>query len=516
MEDIVDKKFNEIEDIEFKISTSQDKMQAFISIRNIVPETNKIVLHHSYTASDIRCELAKARIIFGVIDIVVENIGLTNCNNELIAKGQNCVNGIDDKIKTNFITKKSFNNMVKEKAGNIDFKSIGSVEAVHTGDVIAVLMKGTEGLDGCNVFGKRITHKKSRIVKLKASSGCEVKDDDKVVALIDGKPCVKGNTFYVYKLHELSGDVDIKSGNIKFIGDIVIYGGVKEGMIVDCGNCLKIYKDIERSVIKSKNNIEIMGNVITSKVMGGGDDVITLRCINNLENINLILKKLILILEEIKKSDLLGKGKKDGEIIKVLIENKFKNLTRLCINAIAFLNSRKESVTEEALVTLLRDKLIGYGPIKIKHYGEIDIVINLIDEKIEYLKCQVSLPVEVKFSYCQDSKIESTGNIILTGKGEYVSEIISDDGIYFIDSKSVTRGGTITAKNVIKCRKVGSPAGVPTILRVESNGEIWIDMAYQNTKIFVGVKEYIFDVPCKNIHAFIDSDKELIVERLKS
>jgi len=511
----MEKKYNEIEDIELKISTSQDKMQAFISIRYINPKINGIVVHHCYTTSDIKSELAKARIIFGIIDIVVENIGLSNCKNELIARGKNCVDGIDDKIKINFNAKKSFNNMVEETTGNIDFKSIGSIEAVHRGDVIAVLIKGTEGLDGCNVFGKRIVHKKSRIMKLKASSGCEVRDFDKVVALIDGKPCVKGNTFYVYKLHELKDDVDIKSGNIKFIGDIVVYGGVKEGMTVDCGNCLKIYKDIERAVIKSKNNIEIMGNVITSKVMGGGDDVVTLRCITNLENINLILKNLILVIEEIKKSDLLGKGKKDGEIIKVLIENKFKNLTRLCISAIAFLNVRKESATEEVLVTMLRNKFIGLGPIKIKHYGEIDRVINLIDEKIEYLKCLVSLPVEVKFSYCQDSKIESTGNIILTGKGEYVSEIISNDGVYFMDLKSVTRGGSITAKNLIKCRKVGSPAGVPTILSVERHGEVWIDTAYQNTKILVGSKEYIFEVPCKNIHAFIDSDKELVVERIK-
>lgn len=518
---------------ELKITTSEDKMEAYISI-NYIPhheyklkdkqeanllcleaEIIETVMPQQYTTSDIRSELSLAGITFGIIDKAIQKAIVSKCSNQIIARGKRCEVGTDDKITINFSQEKSFDNLVKEATGNIDFKSIGSVEAVHAGDVIAYYIKGTHGIDGCDILGNKIKHKDGKIIKLKASSGCTIKDGSKVVSLIDGKPCVKNSTFYVYKVHEIRDNVDIKSGNIKFIGDIVIYGGVKEGMTVDCGNSLIIYKDIERSEIKAKNNIEIKGNVITSKVIGGGEDAIKQRCITDLENINLIIKNIILAIEEIKKFNLLGEGKKDGEIIKVLIENKFKNLTRLCIKTIAFLNMEKEMDVEEALVIALRDNLIGLGPINIQHYGELDLIINLIDEKLEYLKGLVSLPVEVKFSYCQDSKIESTGNIILNGKGEYVSEIISNDGVYFTNSKSVTRGGIIHAKNIIKCKNVGSPAGVPTILKVEKDGHIWINIAYQNTKLIIGAQEFIFDVSCKDIHAFIGSDKELKVERLK-
>ena len=500
---------------QLKIYTSQDKMNAYITIKYLEEVLKDDITSALYTASDIRSELDKAGIIFGVIDIALESYGLKDCLNQLIATGQNCINAVDDKITINFSTTKSFDDLLLEDNGNIDFKSIGSIEPVRCGDVIASYIKGSQGLDGSDVFGHKIKHKERKILKLKAASGCQVIDGNKVVASIDGKLSIKDGTFNVYKVHEIRGDVDMKSGNIKFIGDIIIYGGVKENMSVDCGSFLKIYKDIERAEVKSQNDIEIKGNVITSNITGGGEDVTRLNGITDLESIKGVIKNIIIAFKQVREFDLLPKDTRDGEIIKILIENKFKNLTRLCIRTIAFLNMQKLAEDEEALVTVFREKLIFFGPINIQHYKELNKVIYLIDEKLKYLKELGAHPVEVKFSYCQDSKIESTGNIILTGKGEYVSEIISSDGVYFTNIKSATRGGSITSKNVIKCASVGSPASVPTILKVESSGHIWIDKAFQNTKIIVGTKEYIFKEPGRNIHAFIGSEQQLVVEQLK-
>ena len=283
---------------DLEITTSKDNMLAYISIKYIDEIIKENIRSAFYTASDIRSELTSAGIIFGIIDIEIEKYGLSNCVNQIIARGKSCVEPIDDKITINFNIEKNSNNLVEEANGNIDFKSIGSIQAVHTGDVIALYIKGSEGIDGCDVFGHEIVSKLQKIIKLKVSSGCKVVDGDKVVASINGKLCVKDDTFCVHKLHEISGDVDIKTGNIKFIGDIVIYGSVKENMRVDCGNCIKIYKDIERAVVKSQNNIEIIGNVITSKIVAGGEDV-TRECgINDLKDIKQIIKNII---SEIKK-----------------------------------------------------------------------------------------------------------------------------------------------------------------------------------------------------------------------
>ena len=39
--------------------------------------------------------------------------------------------------------------------------------------------------------------------------------------------------------------------------------------------------------------------------------------------------------------------------------------------------------------------------------------------------------------------------------------------------------------------------------------------AYYNTKFIVGEKEYLLEEPSRNIHAYLDSDRELVVDKFK-
>ena len=79
----------------------------------------------------------------------------------------------------------------------------------------------------------------------------------------------------------------------------------------------------------------------------------------------------------------------------------------------------------------------------------------------------------------------------------------------------MARGGVIKAGKEIKCKVVGGLGGVSTKLIVEKKGHIWADLAYPNTRFIIGEREYVLDVLSKNIHAFIDEDRELIVEKLQ-
>lgn len=232
----------------------------------------------------------------------------------------------------------------EDKSGKVDFKSIGSIEAVHKGDVIGVLHKGTDGKDGTDVFGSIVKHQKGRRIKLKASHGCILKNGDSIVSEIDGKPCIRNNIFYVYKVHELNGNVDLKTGNIDFIGDVVINGEIKEGMKVKSGNNIHINGGVERSEITAKGDVVISGNIISSSVTAGGQDVIKLKQLNVLKQMNNEIRELITAVEEVKRFNLLGYDRSDGEIIKVLIENKYKQIPKLCLSIITnFIEDIKEN-----------------------------------------------------------------------------------------------------------------------------------------------------------------------------
>lgn len=514
------------------IITGDNKMEAFASIK-YAPEftyklkeakpSNFLTLNRDikckdmppkYKVEEIKDELRKNGINYGIIEEnLIQCTKGETAESILVAKGDPLINDEDDTIEYKFNIQNNAKKIIEDNVGRVDFKSIGTVEAIKEGQILAIKHDGKPGQDGKDIAGIVRKHKNGKKLSLKAGEGCIIKDNT-IVSKTSGKPSLKNGVIHVNQLYTISEDVGIKTGNIKFIGNIVIDGEVNEGMKVESGNDIEIKKNVDRSEIKAKGNILINGNIIGSKVSAGGTDIDSLREMENLEALKKNLESVLETALEIKKFNLLGNETTDGETIKVLIEKKFRSIPKICFALIGEI-LRKEENSEDKLVLFMKNKLIGLGPIKIKQLSELEEIMNFIDEKKEMLKDSLSIPVDVRINYCQDSQIDSTGDIIIMGKGEYVSEISANGSIYFTGDKSVARGGTIKAKKEVRCKVVGSIGGVATKIIVDNSGHIWSDVAYQNTIFLIGNKEYIFDMPSRNIHAYLDENREIIVEKLK-
>lgn len=515
------------------IETSQEKFEAYITVKYIPKtifgikdtlESHSLLLEPSivekiyppiYKEDEIKEELRKLSINYGIIK---ENF--EKCTDEngvekmLIAKGITSIDDGNDILEIKITSGLDSKHLATDDKGNVDFKSIGFVSAVKPGDLLAVMHRGEDGQDGIDIFGNEKKHKKGLKVKITAGAGCEIKDDINIVATIEGKPCIKGNTFFVYRVHEVQGDVDIKSGDIKFIGDVLVSGNVKEGMKIEAGNLVQVQKNVERANITAMGNIVINGSVIFSTITAGGHDVKNLKQIENMKNLKAQLISLTETVEQVKKFNLLGNNVLDGEVIKVLIENKFKQIPKICLDIIVSRDLARGS-QEESIITLLKNKLLGIGPLNIKNYWEIDEILKLADENAESLNYSIALPVNIKLPYCQECTLSSSGDITFTGNGEYVSNITANGNIYFENSQSVARGGELKAKKEIKCKKIGSTGGVITKLCVEKEGHIWADIAYQNTQFVIGSRKHDLDYPCKDIHVYLDDKGDIVIESLK-
>lgn len=514
------------------ISISDDRMNAYISIAyepkfiyklKDVEEGSSAILKKvikdqimpaKYTVKEIKEELVKKGII---CDIIEENIAKyveEGCEKVLIAKGIYPVDEEDDYMEYKFSVSDDHVNFQEDKNGNVDFKSIGNVKSIEKGSVIAIKHLGKPGHDGKDVMGKVKKHKAGKKIKLKVGNGCAIKDDNVIIATIEGKPCVKGNTICVYSIHQIKSDVDLETGDIKFVGDIDILGSVKEGMKVEAGNSITVHKDIYRASIIAKGDIYIRGNAVSSTIFAGGVNVDKLQYSKTLNALKSMLNDIINNIGEIKKFNILGNARKDGEILKALIETKFKNLNRVCLNIISHIKLIGDVKGQEELIPLMKHKLMGLAPINVKHYSELDLIIKCIDSITREMDGELILPVNINLAYLQDSRIKSTGDVIITGKGQYVSEIIANGSIYFIGQKAVSRGGVLKAQNEIKCKVVGSEGGVKTTLMVERGGSIWCDIAYTNTVYVIGNREVVLNAPSKDIHAYLDDRGELILDKL--
>ena len=199
-----------------------------------------------------------------------------------------------------------------------------------------------------------------------------------------------------------------------------------------------------------------------------------------------------------------------GELIKILIENKYNSLITLCNQVL------KESEKEEnsPLALFIKNKIIGFGPLNITDKIELLEFIDLLEDEEDTLRRLEMYEARIYAKYIQSSKIESMGSIIIQGKGQYTSEITALKNIEFTAYDSVCRGGVLSAGKEIKIKSVGSEAGVNTILKVPRDGIITADIAYSNTIFCFGEKQLVLDRSSKNVRAYLDSMGDIVIDKL--
>lgn len=489
----------------YEFSIEDEESSNLLKIRKKI--LNK-VYPTKFTKEEVVEKLRSVGVIYGIHqDKIEENL---KKENELvrfvIATGLPKVDSRDDVIKLNFDNEnKSY---VEDDKGRIDYKNVGNIISIGAGEIIAEKIHGEEGNDGCDVTGNVLKHKEKNKITMKASKGCKITEDGKVIALIDGKPTFKNGIFQIDPIYEVNEDITLKTGNVIYKGNVVVRGNVEEGMKIEGGNSILIQKNVTAAKVIGIGEIEILGNVILSEIKGGGEDTEKNSYVELLDMLSALLKEVVQVMSDIRRNDFVRDGSTDGQIIKVLFESKFKRIPKICSEIL------KHSVCDEDINRIILRKLNALAPITIKQFAELEDYINIMNNKAVIYRSMLNEPVDVKISYCQDSNINSTGNIYITGKGEYVSNIVAQGNIYFNSTESVARGGTIKAKTEIKCSIVGSKAGVSTKLIVEKSGHIFVKIAYPNTRFQVGVREYILDVPSKDVHVYLDNIGDIVVDKL--
>lgn len=525
-EDKIEYSFIEDEAIrEVHINITTDKMEAYISInyvpqniyelvdqeycKNLILKKKKVGEKYPplYSTMELKDILKSKGVSYGILEEELEDISKEQkVTNRLVAKGIEAENDIPDRIELYFEDLDRLANHSEEE--KIDYRKRYLIANAKVNDTIAEKIPGKEGKDGIDVLGKPVKRIAAKPLIIKAGTGCNIKNN-KVIATTEGKPVQKGNTFMVNKLYRVD-EVNLQTGNVEFVGDVEVAGTVDEGMEVNAGNEVFVGKNVETAKISAGGQIKINGNVIKSNVKAGGDNVKRRQYLETLQKYYENIKEIISSTKKLKSSNMLG-PKSDGEIVKILIENKFKSLTK---ESKFILNYNvSQGMQETQITTFIIDKLIGFGPLKIKDISELSEFEEIIGEEIEEVEALVILPSNIELSYSQASTIEASGDIIITGKGQYTSEMTALNNIEFTTPGAVCRGGTLSAGGEIKLKTVGSVAGVNTVIKVPKAGRITADVAYNNTVFCFGEKQRILEVSSKEVVAYLDKTGDVVIDK---
>ncbi len=147
--------------------------------------------------------------------------------------------------------------------GRIDYRALHKIENVAKGTVLARKIPATKGSAGKTVTGKITEPREGKNIDLVASRGVLVNPNnpDEWIADTDGQVILKENKLSVMSLYEVNGDVDFSTGNIDFVGTVVIRGDIKDGFKVYTGEDLIVNGVVEAAELKCGGKLTIAGGV---------------------------------------------------------------------------------------------------------------------------------------------------------------------------------------------------------------------------------------------------------------
>lgn len=253
-------------DAEFNLTVSEDKLNAFISIKRKVSGP--------ITMDNIKNFLQIKGIEYGIVndDQIAEYLKIIDNKKEAlkIAEGKPPESGKDEHIKYYFETDPLKVGAIKE-GGAIDFKDRGDVPNVKEGDMLVEKIPVVEGRPGKDVYGSPIPPQKPNNIKLKNGKGTKISDDQlKIIAKIDGIPEISAmGKVYVSPQLKISGDIGLKTGHVDFDGKIDVSEAIQNGFRVK-GNSLTA-KEILKAEIEMSGDIVVYGGIMGATIKTGGN-----------------------------------------------------------------------------------------------------------------------------------------------------------------------------------------------------------------------------------------------------
>ncbi len=259
------------------VSLSEDEMIAYVEF--MPPSSNG----RAITEEDIKTQLGEAGIVGGIkfneIESIMEN--RSYFTKYEIAIGMEPIEGTPAFISYNFDTTASSEKKPKENAdGSVDYYNMDIINPVSEGDLLATVEPAIPGIDGATVTGKVVPPEANLNDDLVIYGGRNVKlseDKKQAYAATDGQVMLNDNRVIVEDVYFVKGDVDAKSGNIAFNGNVMVSGSVRAGFKIEATGDIQIDGTVEGAYIHSDRSILIKGGIqgMSKAYIYAGEDIRT-------------------------------------------------------------------------------------------------------------------------------------------------------------------------------------------------------------------------------------------------
>lgn len=514
-----------------KVLVSPDKMNAIIEIKNEFLNTFELIdcppahvltlkakrkreLVFNYTKEALIELLHSNKVTYGIDFTALEDL-IRNPQDGmcLVAKGLPPGESTDDYI--DLIFEHKTNLPLDNYNSKVSFKEMSNIHSVTSGETLAQKTLGQIGTPGINVFNQPCLAREPKRIELIAGPGVEITDDGtRVIASIDGLPKVKKSSssmvFTVEPVLTINGDVTVKTGNIRFKGDVNILGSVENDMSVSATGNITIHNLITKCTIIAGGDVTVNGNIVNSEVVSGGFIVLC----NTLKPLLVDLLKIMedlyisasLMLERLPANSRIN----FGNILVLLIEKKFLSFPSILERTSKKLKTldlkllgNYENTLEKTITSLTGINILNY-----KEPAAFQQTLHELNKFFYFVDSLINKRSMVNVKVALNSVIRSSGDVIVSS-GLFNTHIIAEGSVK-VDG--IVRGGIIEAKDDVTIKQIGSEMGTKSLVMVSPDKKIKLERALDGVTVQVGKMSRILDRPMQNIEVSLDEEGYLQIK----
>lgn len=178
--------------------------------------------------------------------------------NVVIARGVAPVTGEDGSFELLANTGKEKTSFSEDEQGRVDFKSVQTFTNIEPGQVIGTICPPGKGTPGKTITGKPLPAKEGKPVNLIAGDGVIIsKDGTQAIAQKPGRMVFENRYLTIAEEFVVSGDVDLKVGNINFNGVVDIKGDVLDDFHITASKGINITGSVGACQLEADGPVSI-------------------------------------------------------------------------------------------------------------------------------------------------------------------------------------------------------------------------------------------------------------------
>ncbi len=262
----------EQKDLKILVTVSPDELKAFITLYNTGDNV-------AIKKEDIIGALDSQRVVFGIKEDIISYLVESPLYNEAfcVAEGIAPQNGKNGSITYHFNTDVNKTPTLMED-GRINYRELNLIQSVKEGQVLCSLVPPVKGVEGKTIKGRVISAVNGKPAVLPRGKNVAISEDGQsLVATTAGEvEYLDATKVSVYTNHEVPADVDNSTGNVSFVGSVIIKGNVLSGFSVEAGGNVEVFGVVEGATIKAGGNIILrrgMQGMGKGTLIAGGDIV---------------------------------------------------------------------------------------------------------------------------------------------------------------------------------------------------------------------------------------------------